>query len=157
MAYAQLLDKSAFGEYNPNMRQAKHEAEQPREQDARAPAKRVWVGVRVSQSFHQRIQTESARRDRSIQELLMDAMKWYFKTAGKGLTPVQIIFEDSRLTTEEVAERDAWSGLWDRYIGIMPREKIQVLAAAMQWDLRTLKSSRRKPSAWKRLDQEQGG
>jgi hypothetical protein len=126
---------------------------------APAAKQRVWVGVRVSKTFHRRILTECARRDLSIQELLVAAMKWLFETPRKDWSHADLTFyyEDSGLTRKEAHELEAWSRLWEKYIQKVPREKIEVMEAAMQWDLRTLKSSRRKPAAWKPVAPKEKG
>ena len=128
-------------------------------QGAPATKKRIWVGVRVARTFHRRILTECARRDLSIQELLVAAMKWFFETPREDWSHADLRFhlEDSGLTRKEASELRAWSDLWDTYIQKVPREKIEVMEAAMQWDLRTLKSSRRKPSTGKPAPPEEKG
>lgn len=109
------------------------------------PNSKVLVGVRVAPSFHRRIQTECVRRDMSLQELVVAALKVYFATpVDWDRVDMKFYDDDPDLTKEEANEQNAWSDLWQRYFTRMPKEKIQIIATAMQWDLQMLKSSRRK-------------
>ena len=116
---------------------------------ARGSQQKVLVGVRVPVDFHRRIQSELLRRDLTLQEMVVKALTRFFKT------PVVYDYEATtyvrhpdKLSEEEVARRNTWQGLWTKYIGLMPREKIEVQVGSMEWDMRALKSSRRKPT-WK--------
>jgi len=99
------------------------------------------VGVRIPESFHQRIQSECLRRDLSLQEMVVDALKLYFRTPLEWdyatTTCVRHGEEEGQpLPEEEVARRNSWIGLWAKYVNAMPEEKIEVLTRAMEWDLR---------------------
>ena len=117
------------------------------QQPARTGKKRVLVGFRVSEGFHRRIQAECVRRDLSMQELLTAALKFYFKTPIGQWEPVnvKVLVADEQTFDRDGTEDEVWSDLWEKYRKRMPREKIEVFTGAMQFDLQTLRSSRRKP------------
>ena len=109
--------------------------------------KKVLVGVRVPEPFHRRIQTELVRRDLSLQQMIVDALALYFKSPlDWDYAATTYVQHDAGDPESVMAERDAWMGLWVKYISQMPPEKVEVLTRVMEWDLRTLKSSRRKPA-----------
>lgn len=112
----------------------------------RARSNQVLVGARVSKSFHRRIHAESIRRDQSVQDLVTNALKLYFDTPVGDWKVANITYHrnDPDLSEADAKEFNAWIGVWERYLKQMPREKIDVLAKAMEWDLLTQKSSRRK-------------
>ncbi|MDP2999602.1 MAG: hypothetical protein Q8N47_19080 [Bryobacterales bacterium] len=117
--------------------------------DKEAGQKKVLVGVRVPESFQRRIQSECLRRDLSLQEMVVDALKLYFRTPLEWdyatTTYVRHGEEEGQpLAEEEVARRNSWIGLWAKYVNAMPEEKIEVLTRAMEWDLLAQKSSQRK-------------
>jgi hypothetical protein len=104
----------------------------------------VLVGVRVPKSFHERIQRECRRRELSLKEMVIYALKLYF------YTPVEDW--DHGITTyfrsdqkEEADERQDWTVIWSKYLSKMPREKIEFIVKAMEWDLELLRKSGRKP------------
>lgn len=110
--------------------------------------KKVLVGVRVPESFHRRIQSECTRRDQTLQQLVVGALKIYF-TAPLDSERMTVTFVPHDRKGDEAPgkvpdQKDAWVDIWLRYIHAMPPEKIEVLAKAMEWDLRAQKSSRRK-------------
>lgn len=123
-------------------------------------AKQVLVGVRVSPNFHRRIHTECVRRGQSLQDLVTTALEFYFKTTVSQpavsnspyveLKPPPGGFKLMAATAQEF---QAWLGLWEKYVEQMPREKIDIMVNAMEWDLLTQKSSRRKNGV-KRRGQE---
>jgi hypothetical protein len=107
---------------------------------------KVLVGIRVLPNFHRRIQTECVRRDMSLQELVVAALKVYFASPVEwDHANVTFYSDDPNFTKKQADERNAWSDLWERYLTRMPREKVQIMTTAMEWDLQMLKSSRRKP------------
>jgi len=122
-------------------------ADKPEGAKNKEEQKKVLVGVRVPAAFHRRIQAECVRRDLSMQELLTAALKFYFKTPIGQWEPVnvEVLVADEQAFDRDGTEDEVWSDLWEKYRKRMPREKIEVFTGAMQFDLRTLKSSRRKP------------
>lgn len=110
--------------------------------------KKVPVSVRVAESFRRRVQSECVRRDMSLQELVVAALRFYFRTPTDwdyaATTFIRRGEEDEELLEEEAAKRNAWLGLWVKYTDLMPEEKIEVMTRAMEWDLRAQKSARRK-------------
>jgi hypothetical protein len=76
------------------------------------------------------------------------ALKVYFATpVDWDRAEMKFYYDDPNLTKEIANEQNAWSDLWQRYFSRMPREKVQVMTNAMEWDLQMLKSSRRKTSS----------
>src|SRR5579864_7372518 len=107
--------------------------------------KKVLVGARVPAPFHRRIQTECVRREMSAQELVVTALKVYFKMPVEwDRAEIKFYQDDPNYTQKQADERNVWTDLWDRYTTQMPREKIQIMTRAMEWDLTMQKSSRRK-------------
>ena len=106
--------------------------------DASAP-KKVLVGIRVTPNFHRRIQTECVRRNLSLQNLVIEALREFFQTAINGHAG---LIEFGIVEPERTEEQAAWHDLWDKYMRTMPREKIQVMTSAMEWDITMRKSSR---------------
>ncbi len=60
------------------------------------------------------------------------------------------------LTEEEIQERQTWAELCWKYINQMPRAKVETLMSAVQWDLLTQKSSRRKGGPRKGSERKMG-
>lgn len=115
-----------------------------RERKIREP-KEVLVGVRVPESFHRRIQKECSRRDMSLKDLVMVALKLYFPTPVEDWDYVNATY--FTFDKEDLAAEDqAWTDIWSKFLGRMPREKVELVVKAMEWDLEMQKSSRRKPA-----------
>lgn len=107
---------------------------------------KVLIGVRVPESFHKRILAECLRSGLSLQAILVRALEHLFRgPENYDYEVTSYVTYDSKLSKAEVNERHAALTLFVNYLEKMPREKRQVLAAAMEWDLRALKSSRIKP------------
>jgi hypothetical protein len=125
---------------------------QRREVDVDSP-KKVLVGIRVTPNFHRRIQTECVRRDLSLQNLVVEALKEFFET------PIDEgeLIEIGTLEPLRSAEEEAWHDLWAKYVRAMPREKIQVMTGAMEWDITMRKSSRRRQSVQGSKTRKSGG
>ena len=116
--------------------------------DRASSSTKVLIGARVSESFHRRIQTERVRREMSTQELMVAALKVYFRMpVAFDRAEIRFYTDDPNYTQQQADERNAWTTLWDRYTSQMPREKILVMISAMEWDLTMQKSSRRKRRA----------
>jgi hypothetical protein len=109
---------------------------------------KTLLGVRIPQSFHRRVQSECQRRELSLQDMVVDALKFYFRTPAKwdyaAMTVVRHGEEDEELPNEEVARRNAWMGLAAKYVNSMPPDKIEMLKRVMEWDLLAQRTSRRK-------------
>jgi len=109
---------------------------------------KILLGVRVPESFHRRVQSECERRELSLKDLVIGALKFYFRTPAKwdyaAMTIVRHGDEDQELPNEEVAQRNAWMGLAARYVNSMPPYKIELLKRVMEWDLLAQRTSRRK-------------
>lgn len=120
----------------------------PKEKADAGTEKKVLVGVRVPEKFHQRIQSECLRRDMTLQEMVVAALKLYFRSPADwdymSATYVKHGEAGEELPDEEVARRNAWLDLWTRYVNRMPEDKVTVFTHAMEWDLQAQKSSRRK-------------
>ena len=113
---------------------------------SRPRPKRVLVGVRVAEGFHRRIRSELVRRELSLQQMVVDALTLYFRTpVDWDYAATTYVLHDDKAAAEEAARRQASIDLFLKYIDRMPPEKVEVLTRAMEWDLQTLKSSRRKP------------
>jgi len=124
---------------------------------ASPPTKKVLVGVRVPADFHRRIQLELAGRDLSLREMVVTALTQYFDRPKKlDYAATTYVRYPNKLAREEAARRTAWIDLWVRFIGLVPSEEVEVHTRAMEWTLRTLKSSRRKPT-WKPLARRKKG
>ncbi|MBE0659923.1 MAG: hypothetical protein IH602_19675 [Bryobacteraceae bacterium] len=110
--------------------------------------KKVLVGVRVPEQFHSRISFECLRREVSLQQLVMDALRFYFK-APLGVEAMTMTYfqpgQTESIKTEGTSRlNDPRTDVWLRYIQSMPREKVEVLTKAMEWDLQAQKSARSK-------------
>lgn len=105
-------------------------------------SKKVLVGIRVTPNFHRRIRTECVRRNLSLQKLVIEALKLFFVEP----VPGEELIEFGTLEPERTQEEGAWNDLWDKYMRVMPREKIEVMTSAMEWDITMRRSSRRRQS-----------
>ncbi len=118
----------------------------------------MLLGVRVPQKLHQRIESECALRDMNLKELVVAALEYYFTTPTEwDYAATTFVRHPAGASDREVTQRDAWMATWVKFIDQMPEEQAEVYVRAMSWDLRTLKASRRKPSARKRQSQGERG
>jgi hypothetical protein len=117
-----------------------------------ATAAEVLVGVRVPKKFHERIQRECRRREISLKDMVTDALKMYFESPVDWEYKTTTYFsegdgEESAGAAEEstraAAEESAWEFTWLKFKDKVPREKIEVIVKAMEWDLETLRKSKR--------------
>jgi hypothetical protein len=131
--------------YKPDIYSIMPRSTKARKDAAKADEPKVLVGVRVSKRFRDRIDAECVRRDLSLQELIIAALKLYFATPRQwDYADVTFVVDDDNVSEQQAAERNSWGGLWERYLDRMPREKIELMVSAMKWDLLAKKSSRRK-------------
>lgn len=109
--------------------------------------KRIQVAFRVDADLYKRIQVEAVEREITIQDMFLDALKLYFQTPKGDKWDYAIstfVQHGDEITEAAVEERQTWASLCWRYINKMPREKVEILISALQWDLLMQKSSRRK-------------
>lgn len=107
------------------------------------------INFRVSPGFRRRIESESIKRDMSLQDLLTTALKFYFQTPPedwKTAEYVAVSYSDD----DEGSEESAWVQLWVKYMNAMPEEKSRLMADVMKLDLLHYRSSRRKAALRKR-------
>src|SRR5882724_3246654 len=101
------------------------------------PVKKVLIGIRVPQRFHRRIRTECLRRDLSLQDMVTDALKMYFKTPLTwDRADVKFRYDDPNITEAEADEWNALTDLWEKYRQLLPEAKTRIMTNAMEWDLR---------------------
>ena len=118
--------------------------------------KKVLVGVRVPESFHQRIQAQCTLRGMTLQELVITALTIFFKVpTGSGRTVLAFVepkWKGGKASDKIANQTNAWMETWLGYIQSMPPEKVEIMAKAMQWDLGAQKSSRRKAVRYPALE-----
>lgn len=90
------------------------------------------LAARVPAAFHRRVHLECVRRRMSLTQLVDFAFRLTFNA------PVD------RTAKPGLNERRALDDIWLRYMHTMPREKVEVMVKAMEWDLSTHKSARRR-------------
>ena len=90
---------------------------------------------------------------------LKDLVTWALKVAFR--TPVDWDYVTATYFSfdkeELAAEHQAWTDIWSKFLGRMPREKVELVVKAMEWDLEMQKSSRRKPSKQRATPSHPGG
>ena len=101
--------------------------------------KRKLLGFRVPPRFHRRIESECIKREMSFQDVVTDALKVYFQTPHADWEKADVAF----MTFDDDDKQD-WMQLWVNYMNKMPKEKTELMAKAMKFDLLQHKSSRRK-------------
>jgi hypothetical protein len=119
----------------------------------------ILIGVRVPKAFHRRVMLECVSQDVSLQGLLMKALESYFEkpVADSNRANGNPSQGDPGLSDTANQEIKTWMTLWERYATQMPREKIDVMTSAMEWDLLMQKSSRRKITNKGLADGRSGG
>lgn len=102
----------------------------PNDKVVKVKAKRVRVASRVTAQLFDAIERDRVARGMKLQDYCEAAFGLYTRTVErvepKGSTP----------------ERATALGLWDRYIQVMPEEKIEVMAEVMRLGLLYHRSAR---------------
>ncbi len=107
---------------------------------------KVQMTFRVTTDFHKRIHTEAACREKSVQQMIQEALEMYFKTPSSqwDYAVTSFVTWGENASPKEADERQAWTELWIKCLNRLPHSITSVLADAMKWCLQTQKSSRRK-------------
>ena len=105
--------------------------------------KKTLLGVRVTESFRKRIEAERLKRKLSVQQMVQDALEYYFKTPlDWDYAKTEFYVDDSAMTKKRIDQIDTRRRLWDAYIESIPEKKIELMAETMRLDLLHYKSSR---------------
>lgn len=96
-----------------------------------ATRKLVFLSANIPADLHRMLQTETVRRDASMQETVDYILKLHFQAAPpKGATHFVSVYHhnDQDFRAREI---ERWVRLWGKYLAEMPNEKIIVMGLAM--------------------------
>lgn len=113
-----------------------------------ASPKKIQTTFRVDEKMYNRMHSEAVKREVSIQEMILYALQIYWRTPRTPWDYAELKFvshdNEQGRTQEEIDVRNHWLELWKRYTDRMPREKVEMVVKALEWDLKMKRSSRTK-------------